>query len=283
MSKFQVVKDEQPLVLYSFLNINNPIVAFNVYRGVLMPPHLILDGGSAISLWMMGRLIQENKVLRVNEFRLEIFRQKNFSDKVSRLRCLYTFLGRSDALKASKLWGNSFKEEYLTDLGFAPEAKISKVDSNWITYSFPTGRLIDDSDTDWMNKYWSGVPYNDDPLWELLVEAPGLVYGTELRESAWKLIERHQPESLPFMELSRLASEVSSEVGVIVPIILKSDISEKKLQITYVCNMEDYNNQSLHLKLKGHNCATRIPIENLKIPDLRQFNKTIEVSALIEI
>ena len=71
-----------------------------------------------------------------------------------------------------------------------------------------------------MLPYLRGEPSGEHPIWELLVDGRAVVFGTALREAAYGVVKRVWPRSLALLELSRVAVELGSDLGLITPMVL---------------------------------------------------------------
>lgn len=75
----------EPKILWTYLNIADPIVAWETYRGVLISPDCYrIEDNPAISFWQLKffKNIESNK--SINELKLEMIRQQFYSQKISR-------------------------------------------------------------------------------------------------------------------------------------------------------------------------------------------------------
>jgi hypothetical protein len=126
---------------------------------------------------------------------------------------LYFFEDVDSARSAGQRWDGNFREEHLAEIEIVGEPLVSRYDSEWIT------RNIGSTDSSWMSSYLSGCQMDTNPLWELLVEGRGFILGTRIREHAYDTVRRTWPRSLGLLELSRVAVELSSELGLICPFL----------------------------------------------------------------
>jgi len=174
--------------LYAYLNIDNPIVAWEVAVGRLKSAPSITSQEFGISFWafnLLSTYATGKKWTRLQgELDLEEVRLQRYSDKVSRLQGLYFFKTEEEALAAIDRWGVPSKmKEYLSEVEFYPDA-ISEFDSEWITDCLGT---VDDS-KDWMDEYWYGATRWEKPLTEVLAIGFGYVRNLLLREKAYKKV-----------------------------------------------------------------------------------------------
>jgi hypothetical protein len=97
----------------------------------------------------------------------------------------------------------------LAEIEIVGEPTVSRYDSEWITNNMRS------TEPSWMASYLSGSPMGERPLWELLVDGRGFVLGTRVRERAYDTVKRKWPQSLGLLELSRVAVELNSDLGLI--------------------------------------------------------------------
>lgn len=187
--------------LYAYLNINHPMVAWEVAIGrVRSACDLGLDHQNfGISLWQYNLLHGYSKggasARFLNELKLERTRQLDFSKSVSRLRGVYFFERERDAHAAIERWGIPGKREFISPVNFSA-TRITKVDSEWIT------AYLSSETSDWMESYWRGVTLGCAPLVELLVSGIGVVQSMELRRQAYQHIVNKFPDSTPLLAMA---------------------------------------------------------------------------------
>ncbi len=222
--RVNIIKNEQPRIGWVFLDVegNLPLVAWECYRGIILPAKCYLDIGiPPLSLWFATMLQNLNSIEIKNEFRLENIRATSFPEKISRLTGFFHFSDKLMATKFAKKHGNSqnhFHDEFLAEAGFDPLMPYSIHDAEWITYY----RGINSIDQNWMIQYWLENPCPsaiDGPIWESLTYTPAIIYGTELRNRAYKRIAEEFPNSLGMLELSRLAATGGFMAGHSLPYI----------------------------------------------------------------
>lgn len=232
----------QNRVFYAYLDIDNPIVAWEVAIGRLCSAdELIKEQVLSLSQWHYSRLrhyvISGSKQLIKNEIKLESVRLKFHPNCVSRLRGLYFFESKTDAEAAIDSWNiNQSKKRYISEVGFSV-TNISQHDTEWITFN-----LASSDDETWMRKYWQGEVCCEKPLWEFLATGVGLVWDQDLRIEAYKRVMHRDPTSVPILRLSCIAFHLGYErVAQVVPYLLKQG---NKVKGTYIINMRDFENSS---------------------------------------
>lgn len=248
--------------VWAYMYIGNPLVAWECYRGMIISPDAINDKKcNPIALRAASLLKDSSKNRRIFETKLELIRQASFPNAISRFRCWYAFENRVDAETASRLWTSKhFNPQFICEIGLLEGSQITKVDSNWIT-----SRFGNNSNESWMNSYWNGEPCPDNsatPLWELLVNGRGVIYGTDLRQKAYDLIAKNQPKILGLLECARIGALHGFDVGQIVPFVQK--ISDQKYQVVYIMDKRDINNPTFVNIVKNE------PQKNIK--DLQQYS-----------
>ena len=180
-----------------------------------------------MSVWAAG-LLEDGRVGRIAfELALEQVRIGPFPARISRLRGMFCCEDRVRARAGAGAWDRNGKshlrKDYLAELSFIDAGlKRDRLDSNWITYA----PVRDDgflTDLEWIPGYWAGLPHPDhEPIWELLVEGRLTVLGTELRQRAYHAISSEFPDSLAFLEISRLAAQTGSDLGSIAGFLQKT-------------------------------------------------------------
>jgi len=257
-------------VALASLNIANPLVAWLVYRGELISSSQLHD--QAVGFWLMRALSAESStghrsaVFR-DELILDALREAHQPNAISRLRGLYVFDDEKSAERAIQQWGGSFHQDALAEVGILEGSRWSRHDAEWISTRIGGG------DASWMLPYLQGEPCGDDPIWELLVEGRAVVFGTQLREAAYEVVKRVWPRSLALLELSRVAVELRSELGVIAPMVHGQS---NDYRVDFAMNFVDATNQEFLKRLARYegekNTNDLLPGSDLVLPDLRPYS-----------
>jgi hypothetical protein len=189
--------------LYAYLNINHPMVAWEVAIGRIRSAcDLGMEAENfGISLWQYNllRRAKDGASKRfLNELKLEKTRQNVAPDSVSRLRGVYFFESERDAYAAIERWRIPQNKHYITAVNFSAN-KTTRVDSEWIT-----SYLLSD-ESDWMQRYWAGETLGQKPLIEVLASGIGLVQSAELREAAYRSVLGSSPEATPLLSMAACA------------------------------------------------------------------------------
>ena len=186
--------------LYAFLDIDHPMVAWEVAIGRIKSANYNENNSFGLSIWQYNLLSSyikhgaDNKI--INEFKLEKVRFGKFPNSVSRLKGMYFFEEKNDAEKALKRWGINIPSNYISEIEFYP-VKYTKVDSEWITFN-----ILNNNDERWMENYWKGLPYGSEPLYEVLVEGIGIVLNYDLRIKAYQTILNLWPYSTNLLAMA---------------------------------------------------------------------------------
>ncbi|WP_289297955.1 hypothetical protein [uncultured Reyranella sp.] len=279
---------------WAFLDIRNPLCAWNVYRGTLVSPP---DPDGYVSVWaaaLLRRAKDGDLGLLRREAALEHVRVTGFPDRISRLRGLYCFVDRDSAERALA-WGrspNHFHVQFVAELSLA-EAKPNwvRLDSNWLTYAALTdsGAFADLS---WIPAYWTGAPMPDRvPIWETVVNGRAIVLGTELRERAYSVLRSKFPDSLLMLEIGRQAAWIGSDLGNCTG-WLHAIENPDELALDYLMDMRDAGNEAFLTKLQElqksehsvnwADIGPQIEKGNLgKTPDLRPLSFRIPKAVLL--
>lgn len=239
---------------YVFLNIEDFCVAWETYCGRLISVEESMSQGIIpMSSWMAS-LIKRNDVNWLhNEIIMENIRQLHFSSEISRLQGMYFFEDESTAIRASEEWHDGrFNLNNLVEVEFSPDSTITKVDHNWIYDNMRnTIDSANESNTEWIHKYWRGETTGRSPLWELLVKGKAKVLGTELRSRAYETIRNRQPRTLGLLEISRVGWELGSHYGHIVAWLVENP-SESYFEIQYAYDERDKDNEDFIKKLQQY-------------------------------
>lgn len=252
--------------VFAFLNIDTPWIAWLVYRGEMVSPRA--TGEQVLSVWHAKYLIDAvrdrmRQTYYSRELEIEVMRRGSFPWKVSRLSGLYFFEDLETAKKAGRRWDSSFRNEYLAEIEIRGSPQISKYDSEWVS------RYMSSPDDAWIQEYLMGKPCSDEPIWELLIDGRGLVLGADVRQRAYETVKRSWPQSLGLLELSRVAVELGSDLGMIAPVITqKGRSAELKLYL----NFSDAKNENFLNRLKAYDGPKNVTDLNqssdLVCPDL---------------
>lgn len=207
----------------AWLNIDHPMVAWEVAIGRLCSPLQAEDGWPRISLWAMNHLrdVQgPSEVQIANEFRMEKMRREKYGHCVSRLDCLYFFEDIDTARSALKRWGGHRNPAYLSEVSFCASNKFA-ADSEWISANIGHPS----SDDAWMESYWKGDCAGVQPLSEVLAQGFGTVRNIELRNLAAQKIHSLWPTSTLLLWLSACAFQAAylDGIGQIQPVLAEID------------------------------------------------------------
>jgi hypothetical protein len=134
---------------FMYLDIDNPLVAWNVYRGVLISQALVQQGlkDSPVTALSMtaAKMFMDRDWQRLDfESALEDVRKIEYPDLPSRLNCLFVFDEPESALTAAtdEGWGGHIAHENLTDVGISAAPNFARVDANWILGCFKCGTAM---------------------------------------------------------------------------------------------------------------------------------------------
>jgi hypothetical protein len=199
---------------WAYLNVENPIVAWLVYRGemfsanrVQVPPDEVWTPLSIFHTSRLRSAAVSAGAAYTTERAIDDARHLTYPEKISRLSGFYVFGDEESARRAEALWDGNFRREFMCEVGISPESNVTRYDSNWITHEFRSGP------GNWVDRYVAGEPYDNAPLWEYVIEGTALVFGTALRERAYATVTRTWPESLALLELGRIAAALGSQPG----------------------------------------------------------------------
>lgn len=236
--------------------------------------------GCPVSVMLAGMLKNRNSVRLKNELAIERVRQLRHPNQVSRLVGMY-FFEDSAALKEITEWGAHFSPEYQTELGIFPGANLSRHDANWVTFA-PLDRQGSLATVDWIDYYWAGEPFpKRAPVWELIVNGRAAVYGTNLRERAYRNLRSEFPECLAILEAGRIAAYLNSDFGQVAAWVTRTSKSE--LSLEYYLDMRDAHNPQFLQSLKGfdgkkNHADLAIGGGSFAVPDFRRFAESFQTT-----
>lgn len=233
---------------FMYLDVDNPLIAWNVYRGVLISQRLVQQSMTdvfvpALSMTAAKMFMERNWPRLDFEHELEIIRARDFPSEVSRLRCLFVFDEPESALAAAtdESWGGHINEEYLTDVGISAAPNCTRVDANWISWML---QVRQNDECDWkigVRPYWMGqvCPHFSQPIWEVLLDGSVTIWGTGLRQRAYEVTKQRSPSALSLLELSRLAAGLGSDLGHVSALVTTE---KEKLLLSFHIDMRDADN-----------------------------------------
>lgn len=275
---------------FVYIDINSPMAAWNVVRSNFYSPSCLpqSERTGALSFGMADLLRNGNAARASAEFKLEYFRQRHFPDTVSRLTGIFLF----DAIdSAARVWDNDawsahFVSEYLTDVGVSAD-RSSRVDAAWITMMRNDENILVEGWEALAERYWSGEPMSDRPIWERIIEGWVTIWGLDLKTRALEEVQKYWPQSLPLLALAANSAAIGSNDGAILPYaIRKGDL----LEISYYLRMVDALDAQFcerlgHFLRTGGNrvCMLGPSGDHLVLPDFScySFERRIEGISLI--
>jgi hypothetical protein len=269
--------------LFAYLNIDHPMVAWEVAIGRLQSVGEITGERFGISLWaysMLHSYVQGRQPKRfADELRLETIRMRRHPHCVSRLHGMYFFKSAEDAQSAVNRWGIQHQGKYISTVQFFPSA-LTEVDSEWITSNLGSS----DSST-WMDSYWSGATAGMRPLTEILATGQGVVLNKDLRIEAYKRIYNLWPTSTPLLAAACCAFDRCqlNDVAVVKPGLLSKGSSIMGSYYIYMKQFDE-NQDAIVAAVadckKSGDCPPIImPSDQSKIftlPDLRSLSFEIK-------
>lgn len=195
--------------LWCYLNIHNPIVAWEVAIGRIssidMSPNIKSEyQKSYLSIWQYSRLKilhdKSNIIPFMNEIKIEEVRQSDFKKAISRLKGCYFFESRDmaiDVVRSFNWKGMGFKEELLSEIHFMyeDESDISYYDSAWIT---------SDMSREEIHSYLSGETKYEQPATELICRGRGVVLNQSLIDRATAIVKQKFPDSSIVLDSAKM-------------------------------------------------------------------------------
>ncbi|WP_255989233.1 hypothetical protein [Chitinolyticbacter albus] len=238
--------------VFAYLDVSHPAVAWAVYRGVLVSAYAETPPNSCAVSMMVAQMLLDRDVSRIhNELQIELVRQGICPHLPSRLSAMYFFEDEAQARRVPGAgWGGHyFEDEYLAELELLETAQVARLDSNWITYA-PKDTNDQLVATEWITDYWSGKPYPDaEPLWEILAHGRAVVYGTAIRERAYKEVTRWRSKSVAILEVGRVAACLGSDLGQVRAFLVAD---QNELTLKFHLDMRDANNSAVMARIANY-------------------------------
>ncbi len=281
------------VTLYAYLNIDNPMVAWEAAIGRIKSICDLRSDDFGISYWQYKRLSQLSSggftTIIKNELKLEKCRLLKFPELVSRLQGLFFFETEKAAIETLEHWGWDYKREYITAVNFSAQ-KLTRVDSEWVNIFFRSGDLNNDQ---WMIQYWDKQPYDKQKSYfEILGSGIGLVQNTALRMEAYKKILFKYPDSILWLASAMCAFKVKKieEIGRIIPAMTKGD---QYFEGSWYINLQDFGIHENEIiesidecRLKGECPPVLMPKDRRifgKLPDFRKDSFKIPIEKFTEL
>lgn len=224
---------------FAYIDINNPMAAWNVVRSNFYSPSCLpqSERAGALSFGMADLLRDENAARAAAEFQLEDYRKRNFPSAVSRLTGIFLFddIDSAAQIWSSNAWSSHFTLDYLTDVGVSADCS-SRVDAAWITKMRDKNNVLAKGWEAMAEKYWSGEPSSEEPIWERIIDGWVTVWGRDLKCRAFAEVQRYWPESLSLLEVAANSAAIGSRDGAVLPYaILEAGL----LKVSYCLRMRD--------------------------------------------
>lgn len=230
--------------LFAYLDLSNPMVAWEVAIGRIKSVNYNYnDEIYELSIWEYDLIRNYTKhgatQELINELQLEYIRKTTYMNCVSRMKCLYFFETRNDAVFALNHWGIDINEEYISEVELEIK-NITRVDSEWIT-----NFIEKEDDNKWMDYYWQGKVYKNKPLYELLVDGFGIIKNTRLCRKAHKIIYDTWPYSTRLLAMAMCGFQVKyiDNIAKIVPGIYSQDGKIKGSYFIDITDLKKYEKE----------------------------------------
>lgn len=269
--------------VFAFLDLEFPPVAWAVMRGMLVSAdqtHPEAPENGFVSFMLAGMIQYQRNDRIFNESIIEHVRATRYPRKISRLRGMYFFRSREDALSriGDRDWPKYFTRENLVELELYPALDPTVCDANWITFANlrSDGRIATE-DLTWIDNYWSGKPYSDNaPVWEMIANGVALVLDERIRRQCDALVKKRFPESHIPILMARLASEAGSLGGLISPFVIRD--SNMSVRLCYLGREADFHDPAVIEKIGQHPDAGSLgqqmrENETWKSPDFRPWGQ----------
>lgn len=266
--------------LYAYLNLDNPIVAWEVAIGRI--ESICYNSEFGVSIWfynLVRKYLSDNQNEKLqNELALEKVRSDNFNDKVSRLTGIYLFNTKEMAEIAIERWGlNKNFKNTIAEIDFHG-LNFTEVDSEWITDYLSSAP---EQNSPWMYNYWSGETRGENPLTEVLASGIGYISDKKIRSMAIsKLYDKWATSSLLFnAAIAGFSTREMDEICRVKPAILRED--DGSLSGEIFIDMKDFNQNQKQIvaalkKMYDDGYEPPIVVPNdqkaaFALPDLREW------------
>lgn len=203
------------LKLWCYLNIENPLVAWEVAIGRIasleaMPSLQGKEKRWFLTQWQYSRLKNAfnnnpaNEIPLINEFRIESVRHRFYPQKVSRLRGSFFFKSKEDAINIVNYYGwGGFNPNYLSEVEVycKKDDDVTYYDSTWFSMKARDIMNIED-----IKDYLSNTTYwgsESNPATEVLVYGLGFVLNDGLIQKAYDIVKATDPDSMCFVDSAR--------------------------------------------------------------------------------
>lgn len=249
--------------LFAYLNIMNPMVAWEVAIGRIKSSCDISPNSLGTSIWaysLLRKLALQGMDKRFNnELMLESVRQQLPQRTVSRLSGVYFFESEGDARAAVERWGIPSRAQFISPIDFYPNM-LTRVDSEWIT------SYIQSDEADWMERYWNGETLGQKPLTEVLASGIGQVRNMELRKRAIEQIYKKWTTATPLLSMAccGFGDAQIEEIAMVRPVISHENGVIKGTHEIYIGDL-DKNQERLLAALE--NCKARGEVLPMVVPD----------------
>lgn len=276
--------------LYAYLNIDNPLVAWEVAVGRIASNGMVTPVDFGISVWYASllRKISNSGAVNsvVNEFALESYRQVAYPNAVSRLQGVFFFESEKMAHAAIGRWPSFKHKEYISAIDFNYE-KLSFHDSEWVTDFMPS------DDRDWFEPYLKGKTRWTKPFTEILATGIGSVVNKNLRSMAVERVLDHTPASSPILIMSIAAYNCLGirDAGLSTPFMY---LKEGKISVHQMTKMDtlEFNQKDIAVVLEQlyksgeMNIPFIIPDDGVfiaRMPDMRDTEFFLNVPNAVEV
>lgn len=270
------------VTLYAYLNITNPMVAWEVAIGRIRSACDTTREQFGVSVWsysLLRRFSKEGKSPRfINELLLEATRQKTHPRAVSRLAGIYFFESERDAHNAVDRWGMPERKPFISEVSFSAN-HLTMVDSEWIT------SYLGSEERHWMEDYWQGKTLGLRPLTEVLASGIGMVRNNELRVEAYKRVASLWPQSTPLLSMACCAfcEEQLEDIGLSKPALMASNGVISGKHFIYIGDLEKNQEKIVRAveasKQRGELPPATIPNDGqtfFALPDMTHMNFEFE-------
>ncbi|MDR9741122.1 hypothetical protein [Proteus terrae] len=243
------------LKLWCYLNIENPLVAWEVAIGRIasaeaLPSFQGKEKRWFLTQWQYSRLKNAfyndpaKEVPLINEFRIESIRHQLYKDKVSRLRGCFFFKNKEDAINIVNYYGwNGFNPNHLSEVEvyYKTDNDISYYDSTWFTMKASDIMATEDIKSYLANENYWGI--HGHPATEVLVYGLGFILNKELIRKAYNIVKQTHPNSMCFVDSARIMLDLCKMT------IDRGQPNWELYEAGFACSLNTYQNGNEHCEV----------------------------------
>lgn len=139
-----------------------------ILNGVVSAKMTALYKASRLRKLKRELIASEKHTIKIADLEIEFEKGRRIHNygAPSRLSCLYLAEDDLDSREMLRgMFANVFSRPKIINVEILNQMEIVQVDHKWVN------KYFDEPNKDYIKKYWTGIPYNEDfPSWEYLIE-----------------------------------------------------------------------------------------------------------------